>query len=335
MDDSEPDESFLAFIERRFGNPETHAKREALQRATNYVSGFNAADPALVGVHWLVQGMRAEEKIQGDRAFRSKNGYLDLLDIFRKQISEYGVAVRTGVIVDRANWQAGNVKLTARNSAGTLEMETPRVLVTLPISLLKAPAGSVQFIPGLPRQKLEALDRMEMGKVIRVVLRFGERFWDALKPSPRARKTLSRMSFLLSQDEWFPTWWTAMPEQTPTLTGWGPFRSAERLSGQSQSFVVERSLQTLSGLLRISVQELENLLEAAHWHDWQNDAFSQGAYSYGKVGADGAQEILAAPLEGTLFFAGEAADTSGHNGTVHGAIASGYRAAREILKRLD
>lgn len=47
--------------------------------------------------------------------------------------------------------------------------------------------------------------------------------------------------------------------------------------------------------------------------------------------ADGAQARLAAPVEDTLFFAGEATDTSGNNGTVHGAIASGYRAAQEII----
>ena len=33
----------------------------------------------------------------------------------------------------------------------------------------------------------------------------------------------------------------------------------------------------------------------------------------------------------SLFFAGEATDTTGSNGTVHGAIASGYRAAKEII----
>ena len=32
-----------------------------------------------------------------------------------------------------------------------------------------------------------------------------------------------------------------------------------------------------------------------------------------------------------LFFAGEATDTSGNNGTVHGAIASAYSAAAEIM----
>ncbi|MGA8493419.1 MAG: FAD-dependent oxidoreductase, partial [Terriglobales bacterium] len=43
------------------------------------------------------------------------------------------------------------------------------------------------------------------------------------------------------------------------------------------------------------------------------------------------RSLLGSPIENTLFFAGEATDTTGHNGTVHGAIASGRRAAQEIL----
>ena len=117
-------------------------------------------------------------------------------------------------------------------------------------------------------------------------------------------------------------------------SGRAPFRSAERLSGRSRSFVVDRSLKTLAEQLQISTHQLENEVEAAYFHDWQKDPFSRGAYSYGKVGADGAQRTLAAPLENSLFFAGEATDVSGHNGTVHGAIASGYRAATEILQGL-
>jgi hypothetical protein len=61
--------------------------------------------------------------------------------------------------------------------------------------------------------------------------------------------------------------------------------------------------------------------------------FHAGAHSYGAVGFDGAQGDLASPLENTLFFAGEATDTTGHNGTVHGAIAS-HHAASQILRRL-
>ncbi len=35
----------------------------------------------------------------------------------------------------------------------------------------------------------------------------------------------------------------------------------------------------------------------------------------------------------TLFFAGEHTDTSGHWGTVHGALRSGYRAAQQLLAK--
>ncbi|MGA9687208.1 MAG: FAD-dependent oxidoreductase, partial [Candidatus Sulfotelmatobacter sp.] len=44
-----------------------------------------------------------------------------------------------------------------------------------------------------------------------------------------------------------------------------------------------------------------------------------------------AQEVLAMPVNNTLFCAGEATDISGLNGTVHAAIASGRRAAKEIV----
>jgi monoamine oxidase len=71
------------------------------------------------------------------------------------------------------------------------------------------------------------------------------------------------------------------------------------------------------------------MVETAYFHDWQIDPFSCGAYSYGLVGSNGAQQALGSPVEETLFFAGEATDASGHNGTVHGAIASGIRASRK------
>ena len=337
MDGSSADEPFLAFLERRFPNPTNDPQlQEAKQRALGYISGFNAADPGLVGVHWLARGMQAEESVEGDRAFRSKNGYEDLLGIFRQRISEYNVTVRTETVVENVTWKPGQAEVAAHGPDGQSVFTSTRVLVTLPLALLKALVGElgvVQFNPPLPKPKIESLDKLEMGKVIRISLRFRHRFWDASSPSADNTKTLSNMSFLFSQDEWFPTWWTTMPQKSPVITGWAPFRSAERLSGSNHSLVVQHSLHTLGGLLGVNWQKLESWLDGAYFHDWQSDPFSRGAYSYGKVGADEALETLGLPFENTIFFAGEATDTSGHNGTVHGAIASGYRAAGEILQR--
>ena len=96
--------------------------------------------------------------------------------------------------------------------------------------------------------------------------------------------------------------------------------------------MIEQALNSLAKSLSIAPSQLQQLLDAAYVHDWQNDPFSRGANSYGGLGAAGAQKEFAAPLQDTLFFAGEATDATGHVGTVHGAIASGRRAAQEVIR---
>ena len=76
--------------------------------------------------------------------------------------------------------------------------------------------------------------------------------------------------------------------------------------------------------------ELE--LEGAYLHNWQTDPYSLGAYSYIGVGGSNARGTLGAPMEETLFFAGEATDEN-EAATVGGALQSGARVAREVMKR--
>jgi monoamine oxidase len=333
MDDSKPDESFLDFLTRLFPNPDTNRKEQ--DRAIGYVSGFNAADPALVGVHWLVQGMRAEEKIEGEHSFRAGNGYRDLLEILEKRIAACpDVKIHTSAVVESVNWQQQESEVVANTASGPQKIRGSRIVITVPLALLKAPRGEpgvVNFNPPLPAEKIAALDRLEMGKVIRTVLRFRDRFWDHVNPQS-SKTSLSDMGFLFSNDEWFPTWWTSAPRRLPIITGWAPFECAEKLSGRNREFVIDRGLHTLGRLLKVDRHFLQDNLQKAYFHDRQTDPFSRGAYSYGKVGSDGAQEALAAPLNDRLFFAGEATDKSGNNGTVHGAMASGYRAANQVLQ---
>jgi monoamine oxidase len=74
------------------------------------------------------------------------------------------------------------------------------------------------------------------------------------------------------------------------------------------------------------------MVEGVWTHNWELDPFARGAYSYRRVGADDASAMLARPLKHTLFFAGEATGTTGGTGTVDGAIATGHRAAKQILR---
>jgi monoamine oxidase len=339
MDGKSPDESFLSFLDKHYPEAEINGKNRATRRrALSYITGFNAADAGKVGVHWLSKGMRAEKKIDGGRAFRSENGYQDLLAFFRDELVETKAVVRTEIRVDEVAWAAGQARVSARQAGEPCQLASRRLLVTLPLGVLQArpdDVGAVRFTPPLPKPKRDALGRLEMGKAVRLTLRFRERFWDTMTAPDHAPATLSEMGFLSSEDEWFPTWWTTMPDKFPIIVGWSPAHCAERLAGQSRSLVIECGLKTLGRLLGVEPARLAELLDAAYFHDWQADPFSRGAYSYGAAGSDGAQEALGKPVKNTLFFAGEATDTTGHNGTVHGAISSGRRAAKEILEGMD
>jgi len=99
--------------------------------------------------------------------------------------------------------------------------------------------------------------------------------------------------------------------------------------------IVEHALDALADVLGVPRSRIAEALVGSHTHNWHADPFARGAYSYVTVNGMDAVRVLAAPVEDTLFFAGEATNSDGHTGTVHGAIATGLRAAREILGLSD
>jgi monoamine oxidase len=79
---------------------------------------------------------------------------------------------------------------------------------------------------------------------------------------------------------------------------------------------------------------VRDALLATHKHDWELDPFAFGAYSYVPAGALDAPGAMAQPEAGTLFFAGEHTDTTANWGTVHAALGTGLRAARQVVSSL-
>lgn len=116
------------------------------------------------------------------------------------------------------------------------------------------------------------------------------------------------------------------------LVAWSSGPRAKQFGGWNKQRIAEQALSSLATILPISQNELAGLLREAYLHEWQADPFSLGAYSYLCVGAAAAPSELAKSV-GNVHFAGEATDANGDHGTVHGAIASGQRAAREILEK--
>lgn len=326
------DISFSSFLKQ----PKLHdfpAQEKA--RATAYIEGFNAARADKISVNSLVRSQQAEEKIHGDRQFRMVDGYEALVAAVRKRLNPANVPIETNTIVNTVTWSKNQVKIIARCQHQERIYIAPRALITLPLGVLQSKpkqTGAVRFSP-LLAEKQRALKQLIMGQVIRVTLRFRECFWDEITPQD-ASQSLSNMTFLFSQDKIFPTWWTAFPARAPVITAWSASRHAKALIGHPQAFIIREAVAALARVLPVKKKTLKDLLQAAYVHDWQSDPFSRGAYSYVRAGGDKAEQLLAKPLQNTLFFAGEATATDGHYGTVHGAMTSGDRAAQEMLRNL-
>lgn len=328
-----PDQTFAEFVapylrEERW--------RAAAELATAYVEGFDAAQADRIGVHSLLREQRASEAIEGDRSFCLRGGYDEVARVLAADLGSARSEIRLGAVVTAVEWKAGEVVVSAQAAAGEPlgPFRARQAVVTLPLGVLKAPAGRtghVAFVPELPEKELAA-GRLEMGQAVKIVLRFRERFWaDARLVAQPPGDGLEQLGFLRAPGAPVPTWWTAYPDPAPTLTGWAGGPTAARLLAQGRTEIFARALDSLAGALGLEQARLERLLDGWHFHDWQADPLARGAYSYVPAGALDAPDALAKPVAGTLFFAGEATDTTGRTGTVDGAIASGRRAARELL----
>jgi monoamine oxidase len=332
----DPDRSVQAFLARFQNDP---AWRNAAAMAASYVEGFDAADISNASVQALIHEQRAAAAIDGDRLFRIAQGYDHLVAAIAANCDRSRVTTHLGTVARYVTWQRGDVEIHTEgvDMPGSRTFKAPRALITLPLGVLQAPKdarGSVQFHPALADHDTAAR-RLAMGHVVKVILRFRERFWE-YGDLPRATASIDprQLSFVYRPGAALPTWWTAYPALAPQLTGWVGGPVAGRLVDQPEDRIVDRALGTLADVLGLPRGRVEGALVGSHIHNWHADPFARGAYSYVTVGGMEDVHALAAPVADTLFFAGEATNTEGHTGTVHGAITTGRRAAREIIRLL-
>jgi monoamine oxidase len=306
-----PDLSFAEWIARK------DVSEKTAQNAIAFVEGFNAADARRIGTAALAKQQKAEDAIEGDHAFRVKDGYSALADFLLKKFEEAGGTLCLSIQAESVGWRKNAVRTKARADLKQLEFAARQCVVTLPLGVLQA--GSVRFDPE-PQQAMRAAVRLAMGTARRVTYVFRGRFWTG-----RA----ADMSFLFSDEGMPRVWWAPSPSAVPQITGWvgGP----EELEVGADDEFAASGLRLLGKMFGESENRLRELLIAWHTHDWRRDPLSLGAYSYAPKGAADASLAMAEPVDGTLFFAGEHTDTTGHWGTVHAALGSGLRAARQIL----
>lgn len=309
-----PDISFAEYLDRE------EVAEEDRGRMTGYVEGFNAADHRQISAASLGAQQKAEDSTEGDRIFRLRGGYDQLPAYLAQRISEYGGTVVTRTVAKEIRWKAGRVEIVTDSGS----FVATRAVVTLPLAVLQS--GRVSFSP-MPEAVMGAAGFLRMGQARRFTLLFRERFWEKLEP----QDALSEMSFLFSFSEMPPVWWTPHPEASNSITGWVGGPRSEALEGIGSEELARRACATLGKIFGLPQDQVSELLLGCHTHDWRNDAFAGGAYSYVATGGLDASRQMTEPEAETLYFAGEHTDVTGHWGTVHAAMRSGLRAAEQIL----
>lgn len=298
--------------------------KDACKLARAAVQGFDAADPARVSTFSIAEEWSSGGMLDAPQ-FRPAGGYSSLLAALSGALERNHVRLQLHTVVEAVKWQQGGVEVDGRFLGEPFHAKARRAIVTLPLGVLQAPVGAtgaVRFTPDLS-DKHGALAGLASGAVLKVVLRYRSAFWEELQGGRYADA-----GFFQAPDLTFPTFWTARPVRVPLLVAWMGGPEAARLSERPAADIVREASDDAKAMF--GGHELE--LEAAYAHDWLNDPFSRGAYSYVTVGGQNARKELATPLHDTLFFAGEATDSEG--GTVTGALHSGTRVAHEVHKSL-
>ncbi len=322
------DQSVSRFLHANCRDPECAPIRPL---AVSYVEGFDAAPVEKMSSHALKISEEAAARIHGDRLFRLAHGYSQIPDWLRSSIHPSRGSLHLNTVVNRVDWSEGSVRIAARQFGKAVHFQAPQALITLPLGVLQTQIGwrgAVAFNPPLAAKEIP-IRELQMGHVLKITFQFRERFW-AHQSVPTASEIHgAALSFIHSPDDWVPTWWSTLPVAAPVLVGWAGGPQATVLAHTRQP--VEWAIDSLAHVLGLPRATICRQIVAAHVHDWQADPWSRGAYSYIPTGGLDLPRQLAEPIDDTLFFAGEATDTSGATGTVHAALATGHRAAAEIL----
>lgn len=199
------DRSFDQFVSERFAGDEWAEARRSVAR---YLEGYEAAQTDRVSLKWFLKTEAAQDAIEGEHNYRLSTGYDAVPRFIASQFAPGRVTLHLNTVVDEVRWRRGHVDVITHSTNGDDSASTTftarQAVITVPLGVLKA---GFRLNPAVT-SKQAALDLLEMGAVIKPIMRFRERFWDA------------RMGFLFSDDPWIPTRWTQYPADSLLLTGW-------------------------------------------------------------------------------------------------------------------
>jgi monoamine oxidase len=205
-------------------------------------------------------------------------------------------------------------RVRLETSRGTLS--AGKVIVSVPTNLIADEA--IRFHPALPA-KVDAARGLPLGLADKVMLALEKP--EELPKDGNLRGATMRTamgSFHLR------------PFGQACIEGYFGGRFARQLEDAGDGALAAQSIDEIAALLG---NDYRRRLKPLAQSRWAHDPFARGSYSHALPGHAGKRAVLAAPVDGRLFFAGEATSPNFFS-TAHGARDSGEKAAGEVLTSL-
>ncbi|MGW2405569.1 flavin monoamine oxidase family protein [Streptomyces sp. NPDC001739] len=229
---------------------------------------------------------------------------------------ELGDRVVLDAPVTDIDWQSSGVRIVTRS--GRI-VHARRAVVAVPPPL----AARIRFTPGLPGDRDQLVQRMPMGRVIKVNVAYDEPFWRRAGLSGQANSTDRALGTVFDN--------TPFDGSPGVLVGFLEGRHAD--TGARMDFDERRAhvLKDLAGYFGPRARNPVAYLE----RDWAEEEYSRGCY--GAFAVPGTLTRFGPALRkpvGPLHWAGTETATK-WAGYMDGAAESGHRVAGEILPELS
>ncbi|MGN6464975.1 MAG: flavin monoamine oxidase family protein [Rhizobiaceae bacterium] len=309
-------------------SPELANFRDALFTFRDRVAEFPEDGPDRAAASLLEPGGRWNPMLDAVSTYYSGTGLgrVSIRDLARyddtgvnwRVVEGYGAAiaahaadlpVKFGCVVRSVDHAGRRIEL--HTSEGVIRAD--RAIVTVPSDLIAH--GAIRFNPALPA-KVEAAAGLPLGLADKLFLSLvdAEEFEAESRLWGRTDRSETGAYHI-------------RPFGRPQIEAYFGGDFAGELEKGGEAAFLDFAAGELAGAFGA---DFAKRLSPIGMHPWKADPYARGSYSCALPGKADCREVLAAPIDDRLFFAGEACSKSDYS-TAHGAYRTGIAAAERII----
>jgi monoamine oxidase len=306
---------FITALDAFHERAEQAAKGGRDRPASTFLEAGNRWNPMIDAISTYVNGSELDRvSILDMDAYEDSGINWRLRRGYGALMAAYGAPCRLALDTQVRLIDHSTPRLRIETSRGTLS--AAKAIVTVPTNLIADEA--IRFYPALT-EKVDAARGLPLGLANKVTLALEQP--EALPADGSLRGATMRTAMGA---------YHLRPFAQACIEGFFGGRFAHELEDAGDGALAAQAIDEIVAMLGSDYRRrLKPLAESR----WSHDPFARGSYSHALPGHAGARAVLAAPVDGRLFFAGEATSPNFFS-TAHGARDSGERAAREVMRAL-